>query len=425
LALGIATSPLAAIPTPARAECAESELSVGITVRRCSDPERVYAVVSADLAAADVAVRVSRSGERGQTVDRWGSVIPGLVAAVQGGSFAFPSYMPRGLTIGEGEPWPDTEDDGALGVLALDRSGAGLIAPSEALVEAQPWMHSAVSGPVIVRAGAAITACEGTGCSRAPRTAAGLSADGRMLLLIVVEGWTAASEGVNDLELAALAREAGAQDAIRIGEGATSLLWTASGQGAIASSDGSPRPTAAFLGLVDVGMGATGDLVGVVERASDTMALPMAQIRVETTDGRTVAMGGTLTARAYWRFTLPERTYVVRASHDGYREGCRVCSVARGRETWCSLFLTPGSGSAECMAPPRGVDAGAFPTADAGLRDAAAEGGVRARGGAVDAGCRLAPARGPGALGAGALGAGGFGIAALAYARCARRRRAR
>lgn len=415
---------LVALPCAgARAECEEASLSVGVSVRRCALEGLRWSIVSADLAAADVGVRVSQSSERGRTVDAWMAGVPGAVAAVQGGPFRFPGWDPLGLTIGEGEAWPGSGDDPRLAVLALDASGAGLIAPPEVIVPAEPWMRAAVSGVVVVQAGSPIGSCEGDACERRPRTAVGLSRDGRALVIVVAEGWTAASEGVSDRELGALARDAGAHDAIRIGEGATSVLATAGGAGAIASSDGAPRPTAAFLGIVDRGSGATGDLVGVVERRSDTMPLTAATIRVATTDGTTIAMSGTLTTGAYFRFPLPERTYLVTATHAGYRDACRVCTVERGRETWCSLFLDEGAGAAECAAPPRGVDAGVYPLADAGRggggRDAGRSDGGDA-GPGLGGGCAVVRGLGE----AGGHGATWLGVA-LAVGLAARSRRTR
>ena len=381
----------------------DRSLSVGVTVRSCTETGRRWSVVIADLAAADVAVRVTRPAERGRTVDAWSADVPGAVAVVPGGPFTFPGYVPLGLTIGEGEAWPDARDDGALGVLALDAVGAGLVAPAEVTVPAESWMRTAVSGPIVLRAGSPIATCEGSGCERMPRAAAGLSEDGRELVIVVAEGWAEGADGVTDPEIGGMVRSAGAYDAIRIGEGATSLLRTAGGVGAIASSDGAPRPTAAFLAVVDRGSGASGELVGVVERFTDHAPLPAVRLRVTTTDGTEVAAGGTLTTNAYWRFPLPERTYVVYASLDGYRTQCRVCNVVRGMETWCSMFLENGSGSAECSAPPRGIDAGSYPVIDAGV-DA---------GGPPDAG--IAQELGGGcsiALGAGRGPAAGAAIAA-------------
>lgn len=383
---------LALAPATARATCeADAVLATGVTVRRCTEDGRRWSVVRADLAASDVGVRVARSAERGQTASAWMASVPGAIAVVQGGPFRFPGWDPEGLTIGEGEPWPASADDGRLAVLALDESGAGLFVPAPSAVTTQAWMRSAISGVEVLRAGTPVRDCVGAGCERAPRTAMGLSEDGRTLVIVVVEGWTAASEGVSDPELGAMALEAGAHDALRAGEGATSALTTTGGAGEIAPSEGALRPAGPFFAIVDRGSGATGDLVGVVERRSDTMPLPAATLRVETTDGRLVAMGGTLTTNAFFRFSVPERTYIVRASLAGYREDCRVCFVPRGRDTWCSLFLEPGSGAAECSAPPRGVDAGVFPLADAG---APALDAGRADAGSmrpIDGGCVVAP----------------------------------
>lgn len=409
---------------PARATCEEATLSVGVAVRRCDDMGLRWSVLTADLTAADVGVRVSRSSERGLSVSEWMASVPGAIAAVQGGPFEFPAWDPSGLTIGEGEAWPGAADDGELAVLALDPSGAGLLAPPDALVPAQDWMHSAVSGHVVLRAGAPISVCEGIGCERGPRTAVGLSLDRRTLVLVVVEGWTALSEGVSDTRLGTLALEAGAYDAMRIGAGATSLLATADGRGAIASSDGAPRPTAAFLGIVDRGSGTTGRMRGVIKRRSDMLSLTGAQIRVEATDGRTITMGGTLTADAYFEFVVPERTYIVRATHAGYHDGCVVCTVPRASDVWCSIYLDPGSGAAECNPPPRGVDAGEFPSADAGPRDAGGgpDGGVPID---IDGGCAVMGA--PGATSDRALGRDVRGVSAAiviaALAALARRRR--
>ncbi|AKF07634.1 hypothetical protein DB32_004783 [Sandaracinus amylolyticus] len=358
----------------ARAECeAEATLSTGVTVQRCTEDGRRWSVAHADLAASDVGVRVARSGERGQTASAWRASVPGAVLAVQGGAFRFPGWDPEGLTIAEGEPWPGTADDGTRAVLALDAQGAGLVVPAVQTVPVEAWMRSAVSGVEVVRAGAPITACEGDGCERRPRTAVGISSDGRTLVIVVVEGWTATSEGVTDPELGALASEAGAHDAIRIGEGATSALTTAGAVAEIPSSDGALRAAGPFLGIVDRADGATGLLRSVMELPDHTR-LPGGTYRVESTDGRLVAMPRP-NSSAYWQLDIAARTYIVHASLAGYRDECKVCTVPPGYEEWCSFQMTPGSGTAECAAPPRGIDAGVFPIVDAGEPDA---GGVDA-----------------------------------------------
>lgn len=395
-------------PAAARADCAAEEApSVGIALRRCEEPGRRWVEVRADLAAADVGARASRPEERGQTVLAWSASVEGAVVAIPGGPFAFPTFEPTGLTVGDGEHWTASRDSPALAVLALDARGASLFVPREQVVPSEPWMREVISGVEVLRDGAP-RACSGDGCEPAPRAGLGLSSDGRTLVMIAAEGWSAAHAGVTDAELGALLSGAGAHHGIRTAEGSGSVLWLREEGAVTTPSDGAPREAAAFFALVDRSRGATGQLVGVVERASDTSPLTAARIRVETTDGARVAESGTLTSNAYFAFTLPARDYVVRASLTGYRTSCRVCRVQAGRETWCSQFLAAGEGAERCEAPPRGIDAGPWPLGDAGT-DAGVEPPPPAA-----SGCAAAP---PHARSAPAL------VALLALALLALRRR--
>jgi len=349
----------------ARAECVEGSPSVGVVLRDCEEDGLRWAEVRADLVAADVGVRVSRPSERGRTADAWGEGTPGVVVAVQGGGFRFPSWAPTGLTVGDGEVWDRGEDDARSGVVAFDERGAALVAPPEQVVPAEDWMRQVVSGPTVLRDGTAISECDGRACEAAPRSAVGLSEDGRTLVLLAVEGWVEGSAGVDDPTLGEMIRAVGAFDAIRVGEGATSVLWAREGGFPVPSSDGAPRPTAAFLAVVDRASGVTARIRGVVQQAADPMAgLPDARVRVETIDRRLVVESGTMTDDGYFEHVVPAREYFVRASHPGYRTGCKYCPVPEGGEMWCSLFLSMGDGEAACHAPGFGVDGGPCPAGD-------------------------------------------------------------
>lgn len=354
-------------PGPAVAQCAADEApSVGVVLRRCTDGDVRWVEVVADLASADVGARVSRPMERGAVVEEWaGAVVSGAAIAVPAGPFRFADLEPVGLTVGDGEHWGTTADSPGLGVLALDARQAGVLAPAEQVVPVEPWMHDVLSGVSIVRDGVAL-ACRDEGCAAAPRTGVGLSEDGRSLVIVAAAGWVADAPGVGDGQLGQLLAAAGAHDAVRVAEGATSTMW-ARGEGLVMpSSDGASRASAAFLAVVDLSAGVTGRLVGVVERMEDNRALVAARIRVETSDGTLAAEGGTLTDRAYWTFTLPARDYVVRATVAGFRTSCRVCTVEAGGESWCSQFMVRGEGMETCAPPPRGRDAGPWPAGDAG-----------------------------------------------------------
>lgn len=395
-----AVLPVLATAAPARAECTEAAPSVGVILRDCTEDGLRWAEVRADLVAADVGLRVSRPGERAQTVEAWAGSVAGAVVAVQGGPFSFPDYGALGLTVGDGEPWSDAADDARLGVLAFDERGAGLVAPAEQVVPAEPWMQSAFSGIPVLRDDTVLE-CAGEGCEARPRTAVGLGDEGRTLVIVTVQGWSVDSPGVTDRELGEIAQGAGAHDALRTGEGATSVLWSSEGAMVIGSSDGGSRPTAAFLAVVNRASGTEARIRGVVKQAADPMdVLPDARIRIETTDGRLVVESGTMTTGAYFEHTVPAREYFVKASHAGYRTACKYCPVSEGGEMWCSVFLTAGDGAEACDAPAWGVDAGPWPVGrlDAGMPDAGTGGGRDAGvdDPGVDGGCAVAPGGGAG-----------------------------
>jgi exopolysaccharide biosynthesis protein len=89
---------------------------------------------------------------------------------------------------------------------------------------------------------------------RHPRTAAGVSRDGRTLLLLVVDGrqpgW---SVGVTLSDLAAMMIEAGAWNAVNLDGGGSSAMWwrEAAAEGRVLNrpSDGRVRPAANHLGV--------------------------------------------------------------------------------------------------------------------------------------------------------------------------------
>lgn len=90
---------------------------------------------------------------------------------------------------------------------------------------------------------------------RHPRTAAGVSRDGKTLLLVVVDGRQSAwSVGVTLPELARMMLDAGAWNAVNLDGGGSSTLWyrapgTAGGRILNRPSDGRVRPVATHLGV--------------------------------------------------------------------------------------------------------------------------------------------------------------------------------
>ena len=91
-----------------------------------------------------------------------------------------------------------------------------------------------------------------------PRTAVGIDADGRKLLILVVDGRSQFSRGYTMVELADLMVALGAENAINLDGGGSSAMYTRNGSGAMGivnePSDGSERTVANAFGLVYTGV---------------------------------------------------------------------------------------------------------------------------------------------------------------------------
>lgn len=375
---------LACVPTFASAQCtAPTNPATGLRLERCMRGADPYAVLRVDLGTGDLGVRVSRPSERGVDADRWAAGVDGVVAVVPAAEFAFPAFRPEGLTVGGGEAWADTRDDGGHAIVGFDNRAVAIFAPPEQLVPIESWMHDVLSGRAVLRDGVPAADCAGRGCDARPRTGVGLSADARHLVLLSIGG-----RGVSDPELGAMLREHGADDGLCTGDGAVSAMRVA-GEYVVASSDGMPRPSAAHLAIVDQGMGALGDIRGTIRDFATNAPLLDATFSVETLDGEVVATGPVRTGDAFWQANVPVRLYRVRGRAPGYRAGCKICQVQPVGEVWCSVFPERGEGAVECEPEPRTLEVGPWPVAsDAGV---APDGGVDAgRPGGRSVGCSAA-----------------------------------
>ena len=87
-----------------------------------------------------------------------------------------------------------------------------------------------------------------------PRTAVGIDADGRKLLILVVDGRSAYSRGYTMVELADMMTALGAENAINLDGGGSSTMYSRTGSGAMGivnePSDGSERLVPNALGVV-------------------------------------------------------------------------------------------------------------------------------------------------------------------------------
>jgi exopolysaccharide biosynthesis protein len=181
-----------------------------------------------DLREPRLALRLTPDAAKGQPIDK----LPGgqeALAAVNA-SFYGKGFVARGFTVSNGQAWPNPLEAQNSPLLACDlqqRCALQLAPP----YELPPNTHTAVAGtPWLVKAGQARSPQDDASCPdfcqrTHPRTALGLSQDGRYLILLLAEG---RREGMPGLSLAATAAQLlrlGAHEALNLdGGGSSSLL---------------------------------------------------------------------------------------------------------------------------------------------------------------------------------------------------------
>jgi hypothetical protein len=210
-------------------------------------------VLVVDLCAAGVSVQATGAGEKGRVVSSFGEAV-GAVAAVNGDFFGS-GFSTDGLSIHGGAHWSGA-DHGYVAPLAFGANRVEL-RPHEDQTGPEAWMQEVVSGhPTILWDGAQRDNNGDPLCSnRHPRTAVGLSADRRQLIVAVVDGRASTRIGMTCDELSALLREFGADDGMNLDGGGSSTMWLAGAGVVNVPSDGSQRTVANHLGIHASGAG--------------------------------------------------------------------------------------------------------------------------------------------------------------------------
>ena len=175
-------------------------------------------------------VRVSLSpvADAGLAVDQMPSS-RGALASINA-SFFDREFRPRGLTVSGGQPWPalmkqarPTQDP----LLACDTR---CVIRFDAPTAPEPGWAMAVSGtPWLVRDGQPRTAADDASCAQLcaqthPRTAVGLDASGRHLIVLLAAGRRGNVKGLTLAQTATLMRELGAVQAFNLDGGGSSTL---------------------------------------------------------------------------------------------------------------------------------------------------------------------------------------------------------
>jgi hypothetical protein len=241
------------LASPAAAADTWSDPFVGVKrLHRKTSNQNINALVI-DLCAPGVSLRATAASEKGKKTSAFGGLV-GAQAAING-DFYGPNYVPNGIAMSGGAAW-GSSDHGYVGPLAFGENRAELIA-HEVVAGPEPWMREVVSGhPTILWQGVERNNNGDPLCTnRHPRTAAGLSADRRTLILAVVDGRTTTRIGMTCDELSGLLKELGAHDGVNLDGGGSSTMWLG---GSVLNhpSDGSERTVANHLAVHASGQGA-------------------------------------------------------------------------------------------------------------------------------------------------------------------------
>ena len=239
----------------ARAADTEAILAPGVRLltRSTSSPDQQIVAAYVDLCEAGLVARATTYAERRQTTSAWAAGV-GAQVAINGAFFSYTDYDAVGISVGAGEPWPTGVDwvhGSAIGFASRGRTEI-FDAATTLLPPGEDWWRELVPGdPVLVQDGIVLTeACYSHMCERHPRSAVGLTADGRTAILVAVDGRSAAADGMTRAELAALMVDLGAHDALNFDGGGSTTLWTAARGVENHPSDGSERVVASHLGFV-------------------------------------------------------------------------------------------------------------------------------------------------------------------------------
>jgi len=250
LALLVALAAGAAAPARASADDVWSVPFLGANrLERSTETQRVHALI-VDLCASGVSVRATAAGEAGLTTSAFGQHV-GALAAVNGGFFERGMII-KGLALSEGALWQGSFDGSFFGFVAFGAGGARISPPGERHRRPDPWMSEVVGGvPALVVDGTPVVDQPLPFCIAAhPRTAVGLSRDGRALILAVVDGRSFEAAGMTCGELAQLMIELGAYSALNLDGGGSSAMWI-QGEGVVnVPSDGFERSVANHLAVL-------------------------------------------------------------------------------------------------------------------------------------------------------------------------------
>lgn len=230
------------------------EVGPGVDYQRVQEGSIDVHVTRIDLANEEIRVIATHQNQRGMRVSQYANEVGALVAI--NADYFDESLQPIGLAVGPCGPWEGTRDTAREGVVAVGGTRATIRRQADVMDPPEPWIEAAVSGwPMIV------TGCRASGAgelpgsdaftrSPHPRTAVGLSADGRTMYFVVADGRREGVPGMTLAELAGFMRSRlGVCSAMNLDGGGSSAMWV--GDRIVNQpSDGRERRVADHLAVV-------------------------------------------------------------------------------------------------------------------------------------------------------------------------------
>jgi len=307
--------------------------------RTTSTPWNINVLV-VDLTAPGVSLVSTTSAQRKKTPSSWGSAV-GAQAAVNGDFFSYTDYSTSGLAAGAGQKWPNSVDGTSEGTVAFGPGRVEISTPSAVVPFDASWMQGVVSGhPQVVKNGVSYQDPPNSSfcTTRHPRTAVGLSQDGKTLYVAVIDGrQTGFSVGMKCSEVGTLLKGLGAYNALNLDGGGSSAMWV-SGSGVVNSpSDGSTRVVANHLGIKAAASGSMGTLKGILTDAATGAKLNGATVKVGSSSDTTDATG-------LYVLSLPPGTHTATATFSGYTQATVTRTLTAGNTTWGSMALSKAVG---------------------------------------------------------------------------------
>lgn len=214
-------------------------------------PAEFHALVI-DLDVPGVRIRCTPLRERWKSTSGYARDA-GLAAAVNGGFWGLFGQGAQGMTAGNGQVWGS--DDEELGFFAVSSNGRAWVSrPADVVEGSRRMITEAVSGrPMVVdrgRMSEELYTFPRT-WTREPRTAVGVSENGRKVILVTVDGRRATSHGGTLEEIAQIMIELGAFRAINLDGGGSTTMYVGSEGGVVnRPSRGWEREVVNHIGVV-------------------------------------------------------------------------------------------------------------------------------------------------------------------------------